>query len=90
MSVIYACVSPIQGVCADQAKVCGYQRFQQADFNKDVLTELRKLLEARIELLHQKVALHAYTAQLSRLQVESYLYQLLKGVGLLNSCFNIT
>lgn len=83
MSVIY--VSLTQGVCADQSKVCEYHRFQQADFSEDVLTELRKLFEARSELLHQKVALHAYTAQLSRLQVESYLYHLLTGDGLLNS-----
>lgn len=68
----------LQGVCADQSKVCGYHRFQQAEFSQSVLAELRKLFEARSELLHQKVALHAYTALLSRLQVESYLYRLLK------------
>lgn len=72
-------ISSIQGLCADQSKVCGYHRFQQADFSQSVLAELRKLFEARSELLHQKVALHAYTALLSRLQVESYLYNLLKG-----------
>lgn len=68
-----------QGLCADQSKVSGYHRFQQADFSQTVLAELSKLFEARSELLHQKVALHAYTALLSRLQVESYLYHLLKG-----------
>lgn len=68
-----------QGVCADQSKVCGYHRFQQAEFGQNVLSELRRLFEARSELLHQKVALHAYTALLSRLQVESYLYRLLRG-----------
>ncbi|XP_073321613.1 ectopic P granules protein 5 homolog [Pagrus major] len=68
----------LQGVCADQSKVCGYHRFQQAEFSQSVLAELRRLFEARSELLHQKVALHAYTALLSRLQVESYLYRLLK------------
>ncbi|KAM3867836.1 ectopic P granules protein 5 homolog [Diretmus argenteus] len=68
----------LQGVCADQSKVCGYHRFQQAEFSQGVLAELRRLFEARTELLHQKVALHAYTALLSRLQVESYLYRLLK------------
>lgn len=68
----------LQGVCADQSKVCGYHRFQQADFNESVLAELKRLFETRRELLHQKVALHAYTALLSRLQVESYLYHLLK------------
>lgn len=74
-------ISSLQGVCADQSKVCGYHRFQQADFSQSVLAELRRLFEARSELLHQKVALHAYTALLSRLQVESYLYRLLKGEG---------
>lgn len=88
MSVIS--VSSIQGICADQSKVCGYHRFQQADFSEGVLAELRKLFEARSELLHQKVALHAYTAQLSRLQVESYLYHLLTGDGLLTSCLDVT
>ncbi|KAM6931497.1 ectopic P granules protein 5 homolog [Xenentodon cancila] len=68
----------VQGVCADQSKVCGYHRFQQAEFSQVVLAELRKLLEACSELLHQKVVLHAYTALLSRLQVESYLHRLLK------------
>uniref|UniRef100_A0A674F574 Ectopic P-granules autophagy protein 5 homolog (C. elegans) n=1 Tax=Salmo trutta TaxID=8032 RepID=A0A674F574_SALTR len=64
----------LQGVCGDQSKVYGYHRFQQADFSEAALVELRKLFEARSELLHQKVALHAYTALLSRLQVESYLH----------------
>ncbi|CAL8347833.1 unnamed protein product [Lota lota] len=69
----------LQGVCGDQAKVAGYHRFQQADFTQAVLSELGRLLEARAELLHQRVALHAYTALLSRLQVESYLHRLLTG-----------
>ena len=68
-----------QGLCADQAKVTGYHRFQQADFSATVLSELGRLLETRSELLHQKVVLHAYTALLSRLQVESYLHRLLTG-----------
>uniref|UniRef100_A0A3P9IPL1 Ectopic P-granules autophagy protein 5 homolog (C. elegans) n=1 Tax=Oryzias latipes TaxID=8090 RepID=A0A3P9IPL1_ORYLA len=69
----------LQGLCADQSKVCGYHRFQQAEFNHAILAELQKLIEACSELLHQKAVLHAYTALLSRLQVESYLYHLLKG-----------
>lgn len=81
-------IPSLQGVCADQSKVCGYHRFQQAEFSQSVLDELRRLFEARSELLHQKVALHAYTAMLSRLQVESYLYLLLKGQKPINlTCF---
>lgn len=92
--IIFSCtdtvnvIPSLQGVCADQSKVCGYHRFQQAEFSQSVLDELRRLFEARSELLHQKVALHAYTAMLSRLQVESYLYLLLKGQKPINlTCF---
>ncbi|KAG9355088.1 hypothetical protein JZ751_001801 [Albula glossodonta] len=69
----------LQGVCADQAKVCGYHRFQQVALNEAVVAELRHLFDTKAELLHQTVALHSYTAMLSRLQVESYLYRLLSG-----------
>ncbi|KAJ8405585.1 hypothetical protein AAFF_G00315650 [Aldrovandia affinis] len=67
----------LQGVCVDQAKVCGYHRFQQVVLNEAVVAELRHLFEAKAELLHQTAALHSYTTILSRLQVESYLYHLL-------------
>ncbi|XP_036454096.1 ectopic P granules protein 5 homolog [Colossoma macropomum] len=67
----------LQGVCADQVKVCGYHRFQQVVLNEAAVAELRHLFEAKAELLHQAVALHSYTSVLSRLQVESYLYRLL-------------
>lgn len=78
-------------MCADQSKVCGYHRFQQAEFSPSVLAELRVLFESCSELLHQKVVLHAYTALLSRLQVESYLHRLLKGGTLRRlSCVGVT
>uniref|UniRef100_A0AAY4BDZ3 Ectopic P-granules autophagy protein 5 homolog n=1 Tax=Denticeps clupeoides TaxID=299321 RepID=A0AAY4BDZ3_9TELE len=67
----------LQGVCADQTKVCGYHRFQQVVLNEAVVAELKQLFRAKAELLHQTVALHSYTTLLSRLQVESYLYRLL-------------
>ncbi|XP_076853684.1 ectopic P granules protein 5 homolog [Brachyhypopomus gauderio] len=67
----------LQGVCADQSKVCGYHRFQQVALNEGALADLKRLFEAKAELLHQTVALHSYTSVLSRLQVESYLYRLL-------------
>ncbi|KAK2845489.1 hypothetical protein Q7C36_010343 [Tachysurus vachellii] len=67
----------LQGVCADQAKVSGYHRFQQVVLNESVISELKHLFKTKAELLHQTIALHAYTSVLSRLQVESYLYNLL-------------
>ncbi|MGH0172201.1 UNVERIFIED_CONTAM: hypothetical protein FKN15_063006 [Acipenser sinensis] len=67
----------LQGVCADQSKVSGYHRYQQVVLNEPVVGELQRLFESKAELLHQTLALHSYTALLSRLQVESYLYRLL-------------
>ncbi|KAK3538822.1 hypothetical protein QTP86_015946 [Hemibagrus guttatus] len=67
----------LQGVCADQAKVSGYHRFQQVVLNESVVAELKHLFKTKAELLHQTIALHSYTSVLSRLQVESYLYNLL-------------
>uniref|UniRef100_A0A4W3HVB5 Ectopic P-granules autophagy protein 5 homolog (C. elegans) n=1 Tax=Callorhinchus milii TaxID=7868 RepID=A0A4W3HVB5_CALMI len=67
----------IQGVCADQAKVSGYHRFQIVEMNTLVLGELKRLLDVQADHLHQTLALHAYTSVLSRLQVESYIYRLL-------------
>lgn len=66
-----------QGVCADQAKVYGYHRFQQVVLNEAVVADLKHLFKTKAELLHQTIALHSYTSVLSRLQVESYLYNLL-------------
>lgn len=74
-----------QGVCADQCKVTGHHRFQTVELNESVLGELKKLLEAKAEHVHQALALHSYTSVLSRLQVESYVYRLLSSSSLLRS-----
>lgn len=55
----------------------GYHRFQQVVLNESVVAELKHLFKTKAELLHQTIALHSYTSVLSRLQVESYLYNLL-------------
>ncbi|XP_078252336.1 ectopic P granules protein 5 homolog isoform X1 [Rhinoraja longicauda] len=67
----------IQGVCADQAKVAAYYRFQTVEMNNLVLGELKRALDIKADHLHQTMALHAYTSVVSRLQVESYIYRLL-------------
>ncbi|XP_063151942.1 ectopic P granules protein 5 homolog [Candoia aspera] len=72
-----------QGVCADQCKVSGFHRYQTVEVNEGALGELKKLFEVQTEHLHQILALHLYTSVLSRLQVESYLYNLLRGSALL-------
>ncbi|XP_051865986.1 ectopic P granules protein 5 homolog isoform X2 [Pristis pectinata] len=67
----------IQGVCADQAKVTTYYRFQTVEMNNSVLGELKRVLDIKADHLHQTMTLHAYTSVVSRLQVESYIYRLL-------------
>ncbi|NXY88789.1 EPG5 protein, partial [Alcedo cyanopectus] len=75
----------VQGVCADQCKVTGHHRYQRVELNDSVLGELKKLLEAKAEHVHQTLVLHSYTSVLSRLQVESYIYRLLSSSSLLRS-----
>ncbi|XP_030325637.1 ectopic P granules protein 5 homolog isoform X6 [Strigops habroptila] len=75
----------VQGVCADQCKVTGHHRYQTVELNDSVLGELKRLLEAKAEHVHQTLALHSYTSVLSRLQVESYVYRLLSSSSLLRS-----
>lgn len=75
----------MQGVCADQCKVSGHHRYQTVDLNEGALADLRSLFEAKAEHIHQTLALHSYTSVLSRLQVESYIYELLSSSSLLKS-----
>ncbi|KAM4639181.1 ectopic P granules protein 5 homolog isoform 6-T15 [Amazona ochrocephala] len=75
----------VQGVCADQCKVVGHHRYQTVELNDSVMGELKRLLEAKAEHVHQTLALHSYTSVLSRLQVESYVYRLLSSSSLLRS-----
>ncbi|XP_006889279.1 PREDICTED: ectopic P granules protein 5 homolog [Elephantulus edwardii] len=77
-----------QGICADQVKVSGYHRYQRVEMNENALGDLKKLFDAKSEHLHQTLALHSYTSVLSRLQVESYLYALLKNLAVLSSATN--
>ncbi|KAL7985733.1 hypothetical protein Chor_013665 [Crotalus horridus] len=74
-----------QGVCADQCKVSGFHRYQTVEVNEGALEELKKLLDLQTEHLHQILALHLYTSVLSRLQVESYLHNVLRASPLLRS-----
>ncbi|XP_043934118.1 ectopic P granules protein 5 homolog [Protopterus annectens] len=67
----------LNGVCADQAKVTGYHRFQTVEMSKSALEDLQHIFEMKTDQLHQTLALHSYTSVLSRLQVESFIYRLL-------------
>uniref|UniRef100_A0A8D2L1T6 Ectopic P-granules autophagy protein 5 homolog n=1 Tax=Varanus komodoensis TaxID=61221 RepID=A0A8D2L1T6_VARKO len=75
----------VQGVCADQCKVSGHHRYQTVEMSEGALAELRRAFEVQAGHVHQTLALHLYTALLSRLQVESYLYGLLSSSPLLAS-----
>ncbi|XP_063814425.1 ectopic P granules protein 5 homolog [Pseudophryne corroboree] len=75
----------VQGLCDDQAKVVGYHHYQTAEVNASALGDLKRLFELKSDHLHQTFALHSYTSVLSRLQVESYIYELLNNSPFLRS-----
>ncbi|MEE6509995.1 hypothetical protein FKM82_028866 [Ascaphus truei] len=75
----------VQGLCEDQAKVVGYHHYQTAEVNTSALGDLKRLFELKSDHLHQTFALHSYTSVLSRLQVESYIYELVNNSPLLRS-----
>lgn len=46
--------------------------------NETALAELRHQFKTKTDLVHQTVAMHTYTTMLSHLQVDSYLYYMLR------------
>ncbi|OCU02726.1 hypothetical protein XELAEV_18008492mg [Xenopus laevis] len=75
----------VQGLCADQAKVVGYHHYQKAEVDCSALADLKRLFELKSDHLHQTFALHSYTSVLSRLQVDSYIYDLANNSPFLRS-----
>eukprot|EP00079_Xenopus_tropicalis_P014674 XP_004911392.1 PREDICTED: ectopic P granules protein 5 homolog [Xenopus tropicalis] len=75
----------VQGLCEDQAKVVGYHHYQRAEVDSSALADLKRLFELKSDHLHQTFALHSYTSVLSRLQVDSYIYDLLNSSPFLRS-----
>ncbi|KAK6177743.1 hypothetical protein SNE40_015786 [Patella caerulea] len=65
-----------QGMCGDKAKVSTVHSYQQGELSKEALNNMSTTLQTIRDEIIEKISLYAYSAQLSRLQVESYLYNL--------------
>uniref|UniRef100_UPI00358F4E9A ectopic P granules protein 5 homolog n=1 Tax=Myxine glutinosa TaxID=7769 RepID=UPI00358F4E9A len=76
-----------QGYCANGALVRGVHHYQSVEMDESVFSELGKTFEECSELVHQTMTLHVYTASLSRLQVESYLYNMLENIPAISAMF---
>ncbi|KAL3851895.1 hypothetical protein ACJMK2_015592 [Sinanodonta woodiana] len=70
------CAVAAKGKCGDAAKCQGTHKFEKCEINYVAFTELKKTLETMQEHLEKQLSLHLYSAQLSRLQVESYIHNL--------------
>ncbi|BFZ08146.1 hypothetical protein BsWGS_11185 [Bradybaena similaris] len=66
----------IQGQCSDQVKVSKAHSYEQCELNTDALSKLNTVLENIRKHIAETLSLHAYSAQISKLQVESYIYDL--------------
>ena len=63
-------------MCGDGVAVKEIHHYQTVEFHEEKLKQLERTLKYIRNHVHDTYSLCAYTAQLSRLQVESYLHQL--------------
>ncbi|XP_064604344.1 ectopic P granules protein 5 homolog [Liolophura sinensis] len=62
--------------CGDNVKCTANHTYSQCSLNEEVLQNISHALQAIRTELHEQFSLHAYSAQLSRFQVESYIHNL--------------
>ncbi|ESO91450.1 hypothetical protein LOTGIDRAFT_228859, partial [Lottia gigantea] len=65
-----------QGQCGDKAKVSKVHVYEKCELNGDSLKKMKEILDNTRDNIVNKISLYAYSSQLSRLQVESYIYSL--------------
>ncbi|ELT99412.1 hypothetical protein CAPTEDRAFT_188527 [Capitella teleta] len=66
----------LQGQCQDKAKVTADHSYEVVTYSEEANKELSESLKRIRCHIHDELSLAAYEAQLSRLKVESYLYEL--------------
>ncbi|GAB6019246.1 hypothetical protein CHUAL_000850 [Chamberlinius hualienensis] len=70
-------VTKAQKKCRDGINVVGSYEYRKAVFNENTSEELKSLLLAIQTAVNETYALHAYKVELSKSQVDSYIYRLL-------------
>ncbi|XP_071496292.1 ectopic P granules protein 5 homolog [Diadema antillarum] len=68
---------PVKGQCQDDINVKATHTFTTVEYQEDKMHALEHALDKLREHIHGTYALVTYTAQLSRLQIECYIHQLL-------------
>ncbi|XP_053378040.1 ectopic P granules protein 5 homolog isoform X2 [Mercenaria mercenaria] len=66
----------VKGVCGDQSSCVGTHSYNQAKLDYNALSRMTLNLRNIQDQIHNELALHSYSAQLSKLQVESYIHNL--------------
>uniref|UniRef100_A0A2C9JD30 Ectopic P granules protein 5 homolog n=1 Tax=Biomphalaria glabrata TaxID=6526 RepID=A0A2C9JD30_BIOGL len=66
----------VQGTCADQARVYATHTYEQCELIADNLSKIGSTLENIRLQICDNLSLFAYTSQISKLQVESYIHNL--------------
>ncbi|XP_071084165.1 ectopic P granules protein 5 homolog [Haliotis cracherodii] len=65
-----------QSVCGDGSKVSTTHLYETCKLNEDSLHSMQVTLQTIRDHIQEELTLHAYSSQLSKLQVESYLHNL--------------
>ncbi|XP_022249483.1 ectopic P granules protein 5 homolog isoform X2 [Limulus polyphemus] len=66
-----------KGQCADKKNVTGVHSFVSAKYNSDVGAAVEEILRELRETIQEIYTLYAYSAQMSRIQVDSYIFNLI-------------
>ncbi|XP_052780180.1 ectopic P granules protein 5 homolog isoform X2 [Mya arenaria] len=70
------CTTNIKGTCGDGYKCQGSHLYESAKLDINALSCMTMALKNIQETIQNELSLHSYSAQLSRLQVESYIHDL--------------
>ncbi|CAL4113300.1 unnamed protein product, partial [Meganyctiphanes norvegica] len=66
-----------EGECEDEKMLTVEHKYEVASFKKEISHHVSKLLKQKRDLLADSYALHAYTSEMSKLQVENYMQKIL-------------
>ncbi|XP_060553082.1 ectopic P granules protein 5 homolog [Ruditapes philippinarum] len=66
----------VKGVCGDQVNCVGMHSYNQVKLDYNALSRMTLNLKNIQDQIHNELALHSYSSQLSKLQVESYIHNL--------------
>lgn len=75
----------VQGYCKDGAKCVVRHLYEKSEMNHELFEKIGKTLQTVRNSIEDELSLQAYSAQLSRLQVESYIHNLFRTLPILQN-----